>query len=344
MEKVSVPSITGGQSLPAVGSKIAVPVSVKPGHGYDLVMKADPQTESRDFPKAKSLDYVGSVQISRSWKQLNPKQGQYDWTSIETAISARGKKNLVIVITTSGPEMVPDWFWSLLGPTEFLIDTATGIKYPIFWNAKYEEHVDNFIKAFGARFNGNRGIEYVRTGGWQTGSNEPSLYGSLTQKFQAMLSANGLLFPVGSRKPTLNGTDPYTQSTLRRMETWKNAMPGTRLAATFHFPGEDATSLGFDQAMVNFACANKWVLGNTGLNYFDKSSARIKLLSYRNSGAQIGWFGLTHTDPAQWDTMLTEAIGDATHLPVIPLSYLTVNADDSPDHDIQLRAFAEKLK
>ncbi len=121
------------------------------------------------------------------WKFVEPEQGQYNWPMIDKALetaTARGQ-TLLLRIAPYGKDIredVPSWYRAMVGPEKSL---------PPKWQTdpedpRYAKHFGGFIRAFGARYDGDPRLESVDlaiVGSWGEG------YGSdrLTDKSRKAL-------------------------------------------------------------------------------------------------------------------------------------------------------------
>jgi len=272
----------------------------------------------------KNNPYVSGVQAGISWAELEPKKGEYAWNEIESFlaeldkydkkgafkfVSAGGKvmsdSQLARGKGKSGTDVVyeniatPKWLWDD-HDVKFLgnIPTPKGKLpyYPVYWDPAYQKHLEEFIAAFAKRFDGDRRIEYIRMGGWQIGTNEPSFYGGASEFIVEQLAKHGM--DIGRLKDkskltrSLPGDGLYAVAVRDMINIWYKHFQKTRLGATIHFSKEEGS---FEEAMMRHCFNKKTTILNTGLNEKDKKLVREE---YREAhdryGCKVGWGGITH--------------------------------------------------
>jgi len=110
------------------------------------------------------------------WNDIEPEEGEYRWDLFDSAAQnwiAKGKKIAFRIICcnqteTAAPQFVRDagakgyWF-------EYKTDTVPGGKMPPRWAPAYDDPVflaklENFVKAFAGRYDGDPGVAFVDVG------------------------------------------------------------------------------------------------------------------------------------------------------------------------------------
>jgi hypothetical protein len=111
------------------------------------------------------------------WRDLEPTEGTYDWTSVDDALAASGTKPVFLRVIAGN--VSPAWL-----PRADGIDAANpkgGTAWePIPWNADFLATWKTFINAFGARYNSNTQIVQIEGGG-DGPQGEANLAGSYAQ-------------------------------------------------------------------------------------------------------------------------------------------------------------------
>jgi len=113
--------------------------------------------------------------LMKWWSQLEPAEGQYDWSVIETPMNrwlAAGKRVMLSPVTAHSSRVngfpaqaTPDWVFRAGAKWVPLpSDGKDPIRVPVFWDPVYLEKYCAFIRALGKRFDDQKGIEIVYCG------------------------------------------------------------------------------------------------------------------------------------------------------------------------------------
>jgi len=277
----------------------------------------------------KNNPYATGVQAGIVWAELEPTKVKYAWERIENflvELDKYGKKGAFKFVSAAGkvmsdsqlargkgragPDVVhknfgtPEWLWNdpdvkRLGG----ISTPKGKipYYPVYWDPAYQKHLEEFIAAFAKRFDGDARIEYIRMGGWQIGTNEPSFYGGASEFIVEQLAEHGMDTSRFKGKRNLLRGGPvrglsnkslYARAVKDLIDIWYKHFKKTRLAATIHFSKQEGS---FEEAMMKHCFSKKTTILNTGLNEKDKSDIRKEYREAHDKyGCKVGWGGITH--------------------------------------------------
>ena len=130
-------------------------------------------------PENDTLDWFpgcSTVYLRVLWNDIEPEEGEYRWDLFDSAAQnwiAKGKKIALRIICcnqteTATPQFVRDagakGFWF-----EYKTDTTAGGKLPPRWEPIYDDPVflaklENFIKAFAKRYDGDPNVAFVDVG------------------------------------------------------------------------------------------------------------------------------------------------------------------------------------
>ena len=130
-------------------------------------------------PENDTLDWFpgcSTVYLRVLWNDIEPEEGEYRWDIFDSAAQnwiAKGKKIALRIICcnqteTATPQFVRDagakGFWF-----EYKTDTTAGGKLPPRWEPIYDDPVflaklENFIKAFAKRYDGDPNVAFVDVG------------------------------------------------------------------------------------------------------------------------------------------------------------------------------------
>ncbi len=131
--------------------------------------------KGENFPNTASLklDYIAGMSSIFSWESMEPQEGHYDFTELESEIAwaTKNKKKLNICLYAGNKS--PSWLSSKNIPmihwrsdlredqakkanATYNIETA-----PAFWDTSYLSYWRNFIDAFASKYKNNETIGYI---------------------------------------------------------------------------------------------------------------------------------------------------------------------------------------
>lgn len=201
--------------------------------------------------------YIAGTQLSYSWVELEPKEGEYRWDIIERDMepwAQEGKKCWIEVMTANkrdkiGKRGTPDWVFEKGVPKVQVKDTA---RYPVFWDQKYIELWGNFIRAFAKKFDGDPRIEFVSIGGYSNGT-EPNLSAWDNKRLMGQWRRFGF--------DDFTVTGIYLNKAIKPILKIKgDAFRKTPVAQAIHVKTD------FDWALNKFAASKKFILLSNVLN------------------------------------------------------------------------------
>jgi Fibronectin type III domain/Beta-galactosidase len=238
-----------------------------------------PPVEPNGFPDQILTDTrIVGLEIAGSWSDLEPTEGVYDWSSLDTLLAqaeAHGKKVLLRIV--SGGMNTPDWVLSNPNVQTFtFIDTnpyhstyGQPVTIPLYWDPTFLAKETAFIAAAGAHFSSHSSVQVVAcafanstTGDWGIPDSPDDIAnlraaGYTTQKMvdagQTIVDATMAAFPnqnismsIGRGAGDLDPTQDYLSETIvdyatttyGRFITEKNC-----LAATTTDPAVDTADL-----------------------------------------------------------------------------------------------------
>jgi len=327
---------------------------------------------------AKQNSYVTGIEAKIVWAELEPAKGKYAWHLIDEFLAEcqrSGKQAAFKFWTVSGKVMSDGQLArgrGKAGPNVVFENTDTpawlfadpqvrrlgGIAtpkgklpyYPVFWDSAYQRHLEEFIAAFARRYDGNSRIEYIRIGGWQILTNEPSFYGGASEFLVDQLLANGMdvrgMEKDLKKMRNLPGNSPYSKAVLQMMDIWFKHFKQTCLGVTVHPPKEKGS---FEDVQMQSALGHKALIMNTGLNEGDKTEMRqLYRTAHDQHGCKVGWGDLTHVGQhlsrqqlaakghSLWMEIAKQAVGsdaDEAYKPAAKISYLILNSEALADEE-----------
>jgi hypothetical protein len=118
---------------------------------------------------ADNPDLAGTT-LTFEWSQLEPKPGQFTWTSVDNAIApwvAAGKQ-VILRVSTGGEaswgaraaQATPGWVFTA-GVPAIHDDGAT---LPAYWDATFLADYDAFVAAYAARYDGDPAVSFIEIG------------------------------------------------------------------------------------------------------------------------------------------------------------------------------------
>ncbi|MEO6872087.1 MAG: beta-galactosidase [Chthoniobacterales bacterium] len=109
---------------------------------------------------------VDGISIRQAWSDLEPTEGHYDWTYLdsEVARAAGAGKPVLLRILTQGSK--PAWVTNAVtaaGGTFFSFDDGDAVRttIPVFWDPTFLAKKKVMIAALGAHFGGNPAVKIV---------------------------------------------------------------------------------------------------------------------------------------------------------------------------------------
>jgi Beta-galactosidase len=116
--------------------------------------------------------YIAGAHLGFYWSELEPQQGQYDWSPIDQAMApwiSHGKQ-VILRVSTSGwtswappysQNGTPAWVYHL-GVAS--VTETDGSVLPQYWNPLFLQHFAEFVRAFALRYDGNPKVAYIDVG------------------------------------------------------------------------------------------------------------------------------------------------------------------------------------
>lgn len=318
-------------SQPAATSQ---PVRAPARVGKGLIVKVNSlaELESLSLPSQ-----ITAAQLSFAWADLEPQDDQWNWKPVHDFINACKAKGIRAVPVFGTAPFAPTWFFDK--PDVLCVGGKDSVpKLQVFWDWRYLAEIDAFIAAFGREFSKNPWIEYVRLGGWQVGTNEPTFYGDYFNAVSDDLIKYGW---TGTRsaqgRPVFpSATDSHSQAVGHMIQIWRLAFPNTYLGVTIHQPAGGTAP--FDQRLIDYVAGVRYIRLNTGLNEGDHADLRTSFRAWHDSGTKVGWGGITNLgskvptlvgEPLRQEAFM-QGLGsdlDSKYSPASRVSYFTFGSE-----------------
>lgn len=179
-------SQTAGTTIPSTVNTLA--------HSLDAKFQGFIQFTGNQFTQNAANPYLAGASMDFYWSELEPQQGQYQWSVIENAIqpwTSRGKK-VIIRVTTSGNcypsqgqlscHRTPDW---VLNEGVRSLTDPEGSVHPAYWDPAFLGAWQQFIQAFAAKYDGDPRIIAVNLGDGNDGELRVDRTGDFPNVLQA---------------------------------------------------------------------------------------------------------------------------------------------------------------
>lgn len=128
--------------------------------------------------------YIVGMNVLLYWSQMEPSEGSYQWSVLDSIMApwaAAGKTLIVRIATCGQKKWAPPY--SVQGTPQWVFDAGVphytndgGDVVPAYWNGVYLSKFKAFVNAFGQRYNGNAGIEFVQTAVGMGGECKPDTH------------------------------------------------------------------------------------------------------------------------------------------------------------------------
>lgn len=130
------------------------------------------QFTGNNTSKNSDSPYLAGTVLSYYWSQLEPQQGQFNWSVIDRDMQpwiSHGKQVILRVATAGWTRWqrpysasgTPSWVYNL-GVSS--VTETDGSKLPQYWNPVYLQNFTAFVHALAQKYDGNPDIAYINVG------------------------------------------------------------------------------------------------------------------------------------------------------------------------------------
>jgi len=140
----------GGGSLEIVWTGDDPGTVYAPAAVYALT---DPGESAASMSQLAALPAVDGLAYRARWRDLEPTEGRYDWTSLDAAFDALRGKRMTIHIGASGGAW-PDWLARAGAATYSYAGPLGQVTDPLPWDPVFLSRYDNFVAALAAHIRG----------------------------------------------------------------------------------------------------------------------------------------------------------------------------------------------
>lgn len=178
------------------------------------------------FADSKTWDDPQALGVNRlfTWADLEPQEGQYDWSEFDALIDiarAKGKRLAPRVYTNMDAwgRATPDWVFDA-GAASYQ-STPSSERQPVPMDPVFTEKFSAFLDAMARRYDGNPNIEFIQT--------------------NAGMGMFGEVIWAYPREYLPEGWSPQAQIATTRfwIDRWREAFPATHLVIMENFIGEN---------------------------------------------------------------------------------------------------------
>jgi hypothetical protein len=188
---------------------------------------------------------VSGMRIKTQWQYIQPTAGIYSWTGIDEAMRLAAVNNKFIGLSVAAGLSTPQWVYDA-GATRYALRDGTRTSMPVPWEDAFLNQWIGFIRALGARYDGNPALQYVVMGG----------LGQATETYLAKTPADAAALTA------LGGQAGWVRAAKQIIAAYAEAFPTTPFYMTMAmpFPSTDPRplhdiSLLAEQEVVNWAVA-----------------------------------------------------------------------------------------
>jgi hypothetical protein len=177
---------------------------------------------------------VCGLTIREQWRNIEPTEGNYDFSRIDDAVARATLLNKTIQLIIVPGFYSPEWVLSQIDSCEgylisqdtipapcgklkmivpYGVDGGDTLWFPLPWNSLYKQKWQNFLIALAQKYNSNTTVVSIALGGPTSVSCEMTMPEWLSpNKWRDILQ---LFYPIG---------DPHRGSNLAFIEEWKNSI------------------------------------------------------------------------------------------------------------------------
>lgn len=137
--------------------------------------------DRKDIPQPAYQNYntqalVRNFVIETDWKTIEPREGQFDFSSIQSKIDRAAAQHMQVRLSVAAGRLAPDWVKSRVGsiPWREPEDTQKGTyQLPLFWTGSYQQLYKNMLSALSERYDGVSNVSEITLAMCTTTYSEP---------------------------------------------------------------------------------------------------------------------------------------------------------------------------
>lgn len=178
--------------------------------------------------------FVDGIRLRETWDFVQPTSStSFTWSTIDTVLGLAAQHGKKVGVSISSGVVTPQWVYDH-GATKYRLQDGSGNSMPIPWDSAYQSQWLTFVRAFGARYDGNPNLAYVIITGMGQGN---TLKLAETTQDEANLATNA----VQSGYPDLSTA--YLSATEAIISSAMGAFPTTACIVTLQAPFPDLGDL-----------------------------------------------------------------------------------------------------
>lgn len=146
-----------------------------PDMGWVFIDNAIPG--HNDEGRTGSYPDIDNVAVLSDWAEMEPTEGNYNWTMVDNAINywvGQGKRihfrmssDTMVIIPYAGYQNgCPQWLYDAGVPYQTRAEQGYNIKFPDYTNSLYMPKLTNFVSAWANRYKGNVNLDLVDLRGY----------------------------------------------------------------------------------------------------------------------------------------------------------------------------------
>src|SRR5215467_7806426 len=105
--------------------------------------------------------FVDGIRLRETWDFVQPTSStSFTWSTIDTVLGLAAQHGKKVGVSISSGVATPQWVYDH-GATKYRLQDGSGNSMPIPWDSAYQSQWLTFVRAFGARYDGNPNLAYV---------------------------------------------------------------------------------------------------------------------------------------------------------------------------------------
>src|SRR4029453_9241231 len=153
---------------------------------------------------------LDGVRLRPIWSDLAPSKGVYDWTSVDAIFDIAAEHDRTIGLSVSAGLYTPQWVYDA-GATKYHLLDGSGDSMPLPWDTAFQTKWLPFVRAMGARYEGNPTLGYIVISG-------------LSQNLETNLSSSKA---DDAALKALGGIDAWVAAAKKIIGVYASAFPTT---------------------------------------------------------------------------------------------------------------------
>jgi hypothetical protein len=153
---------------PALGAQAHAASVVPDVRGVYFLQKADTPFEDGEI----SSPHVAGLSVRSGWQKIEPEEGAYNWEYLDGAVKTAGRNGKKVMLRVLAGIATPQWVYKA-GVRKFEYTDQNpyhptygqSLVIPVPWDDAYLDRWAAFVKALGARYNGEESVSIVQMTG-----------------------------------------------------------------------------------------------------------------------------------------------------------------------------------